>query len=209
MFAQIADSVSSQRWTDQAIRDTIAAIAEHEAYQRVLSVSIWDKLYRFVKDHVDRLLDAVGASPYGRTIALTLVVLAVGLIVARVMLGVVAERKAGDLVPRRSVDAQNIAQLSEAERLAANGEYTAAAHVLFAIVLSTGSARGEFRFHPSKTSGDYAREIRRRATRWLDPFQNFRRRYDRVIYGDTVCSVDEYRALLTDVQSMLGRERAA
>ena len=155
-------------------------------------------------DQFNRLLEAVGATAHGRTIALTLVVLAVGLILARLVLGVVAERKVGDAMPRRSADAHNAAQLSEAERLASNGDYTAAAHVLFALVLSTGSARGEFRFHPSKTSGDYAREIRRRATRWLQPFQAFRRRYDRVIYGNTGCSVDEYQALLNDVQVMLG-----
>lgn len=204
MIAQLSDSLSSRRWTDQAIRDTIAAIADNVAYQRELSQSLWDKILRFVVDQLNRLIDAVGATTYGRTIALTLVALAVGLIIARLVLGVVAERQIGGAKPRRNTDAQNSAQLSEAERLASQGEYTAAAHVLFALVLSTGSARGEFRFHPSKTSGDYAREIRRRATRWLHPFQNFRQRYDRVIYGDTVCSVDEYQALLKDVRSMLG-----
>lgn len=209
MLVQLSDTVRTQRWTDQAIRDTIAAIADNPAYHRELSQSIWDKILRFFIDQVNRLLDVVGATAYGRIITITLVVLAAGLVLARLALGVVAERRAGSFTQRHSADVESTARLSEAEQLAAKGDFTAAAHVLFAIVLSTGNARGEFRFHPSKTSGDYAREIRRQATRWLHPFQNFRQRYDRVIYGDTVCSADEYQALLTEVYSMLGRERVA
>lgn len=193
-----------QQWTDQAVRDTIAAIARKAAYNRDLDQSLWDRLLQFLLDQARALLEGVSSVPYGRAIVIALVVIAVGLVVARVVMGIRAERAVGAARSVGVMNAQNTAQIAAAEQLAAQGDYTAAAHVLFACILATGSARGEFRFHPSKTSGDYARELRRRATTWLSPFQEFRARYDRVIYGDALCSPDDYRVLLQQAQQMVG-----
>ncbi len=209
MFAQLRDSVVSQPFSDQAIRDTITAIARDPAYSRALGQSLWDRVLRFLFDQVQRLFEAVSAVQYGRIIVTILVILAVGIVVARLVLGIVAERKAGDADKNAGTSTQRAAQLADAERLAVNGEYTAAAHVLFAVVLATGSARGEFRVHPSKTLGDYAREIRRRATGWQQPFAAFRHRFDRAMYGNTACSADDYQGLLAAVQAMLTKDRAA
>lgn len=96
---------------------------------------------------------------------------------------------------------------TDAERLARAGEFTAAAHALYGALLARLAAGGEVRVHPSKTAGDYARELRRRASRAQPAFQAFRARYDRVIYGTGRCSADEFAALLLDARPLL--ERAA
>ncbi|MCC6241808.1 MAG: DUF4129 domain-containing protein [Gemmatimonadaceae bacterium] len=195
--------LQGQQWTDQAVRDTIAAIASQSAYTRTLKQSLWDRLFQFLGDQLRALVDAISHTEYGRPVVLVLVAVLVVLVLARVVIGIRAEREVGARRVVGPTAVENQAQLAAAERLAAAGEYTAAAHVLFACVLATGSARGEFRFHPSKTSGDYARDLRRRAAAWLAPFQDFRARYDRVIYGDAVCSAEDYRVLLQKAQQMV------
>jgi hypothetical protein len=209
MLAQLQDTLASQPFADRAIRDTIAQIAKDAAYQRALGHSLWDRVVRFVIDQLGRLFEVVSTVQYGRTIVVILVILAVGVVLARLAIGISAERKAGSANDGASVLSRRAVQLADAERLASSGEYTAAAHMLFAVVLAAGSARGEFRVHPSKTLGDYAREMRRRATGWQYPFSAFRNRFDRVVYGDGACSAEDYHGLLTDVQAMLASDRAA
>jgi Domain of unknown function (DUF4129) len=204
VFLSAQATQGEQQWADQAVRDTIAAIARKAAYNRELDQSLWDRLLQFLLDQLRALLEGTTRLPYGRAVVIALVVIAVGLVIARVVMGIRAERAVGAGRSVGATSAENSAQIAAAERLAAEGDYTAAAHVLFACILATGSARGEFRFHPSKTSGDYARELRRRATTWLSPFQEFRARYDRVIYGDAICSPDDYRVLLQQAQQMVG-----
>lgn len=218
MLLQLQDSLARQRslggqgslpWTDAAIRDTIAAIARQSAYQRELGQSALSKILRWMYDRFQDFLNGLKQLPYGREIALVLVVLAVLLIAARIIIGIRAEANAGRVVARGQAAGGRNVSLAEAERLAALGEFTAAAHVLFSALLTAGAARGEFRVHPSKTTGDYVRELRRKRAPWLSPFQSFRSRYDRVIYGDMRCSAADYDALLSDARNMLTRERAA
>lgn len=209
MLVQLRDSIGSPPFSDQAIRDTIAAIAKDQAYTRAVGQSLWDRLLRFIGDLFERLFEAVSTVQYGRTIVIVLVTLAVAVVLARLVMGIVAERKEGKANSREGASTRRGAQLADAERLASNGEYTAAAHLLFAVLLAAGGARGEFRVHPSKTLGDYARDIRRRATAWQQPFAAFRHRFDRAMYSDTACSAEDYEGLLADVQAMLANDRAA
>lgn len=106
--------------------------------------------------------------------------------------------------PSRRTDAWR-----EAERLAAIGDFTAAAHALCAALLASCAARGELRLHPSKTTGDYARELRRRPAPSAAGFQRFRARYDRVIFDLQRCTPEEYAALLAEAQPIILQARAA
>ncbi len=209
MFTQLRDSIGSSSWSDQAIRDTISVIAKDPAYNRALSQSLIERLLRFIFDQLQHLFDVTSSVPYGRTIVTVLVILAVGIVVARLVLGIVAEGQRGDAREREGALTHRAAQLADAERLALRGEYTAAAHLLFAVVLSTGSARGAFREHPSKTLGDYAREIRRGGTGWQQPFAAFRHRFDHAMYGNTACNAEDYQGMLAAVQTMLMHDHAA
>ena len=200
--------VASQ-WSDAVVRDTIAAIARQSEYQRDLGQSALNKFLRWMWDRLEEVAQALKGLPHGREIALALLVLVVLLIVARIVIGVRAEERANRVVARGLIASGRDVSLAEAERLAIAGDFTGAAHVLFSSLLMVGAARGQFRVHPSKTTGDYARDLRRKRASWLSPFHSFRSRYDRVIYGDMQCSADDYAALLHDARTMLAPERAA
>lgn len=208
MLQELPSTLKSQNWTDAAIRDTIAAIAQDPAYRRDITQSLWGKFARWVGEHLNRAFEALSGLPGGRIIVFALLAAVIALIVARIAIGIQAERASKSRRILRHGDVATIS-LAEAERLAAAGDYTAAAHALFALLLIAGSAQGQFRVHASKTTGDYARELRRKSAQWLRPFQSFRSRYDRVIYGDMHCTAEDYGALLSDARAMLLRERAA
>jgi hypothetical protein len=72
---------------------------------------------------------------------------------------------------------------SSARELATRGDFTAAAHALYAALLGFIAARGEIELHESKTIGDYVRELARRPSALLGRFRDFGRSYEWVIYG--------------------------
>jgi hypothetical protein len=100
----------------------------------------------------------------------------------------------------------------EAEALAKSGQFTEAAHSLYRATLNVLSANGLVRLHESKTSGDYARELRRRGAPAHTAFRRFGARYDRIMYGTGVCDAASYDALLEDARAVAAshaHERAA
>ena len=86
---------------------------------------------------------------------------------------------------------------SAAQQLAARGDYTAAAHALYAALLDAGARQDQLKLHPSKTAGDYVREVRRRASPIFPSLRDFARAYDIVIYGLGVCDRERYERLLS------------
>lgn len=201
--------VQAAPWGAEAVRDTIAAVVRHPDYQRALTDSLWNRIGRWIVERIADLVAGIRGSPMGRTVTIALLVLVVALIVARIVIGINAERAARRTPRAPRTAGTGAAMFSDAERLAAAGDYTGAAHALFAALLAACAARGEIRLHSSKTTGDYARELRMRQSASLRPFQAFRARYDRVIYGDLQCSADDYAALSREAQSLIVRERAA
>ncbi len=201
--------VQAAPWSADAVRDTIAAVVRHADYQRALTDSLWNRIGRWIVERIAELMVGVRGSPTGRVVTIALLVLAVALIVARLVIGMHADRAARHAPRPPRTSGAGTAMFSDAERLAAAGDYTGAAHALFGALLSACAARGEIRLHSSKTTGDYARELRTRQSSSLRPFQLFRERYDRVIYGDLQCSALDYAALAREAQSLIMRERAA
>ena len=86
---------------------------------------------------------------------------------------------------------------SAAQQLAARGDYTAAAHALYAALLDAGARRNQLELHPSKTAGDYVREVRRRSSPMFPSLRDFARAYEIVIYGLGECDRDRYERLLS------------
>lgn len=86
---------------------------------------------------------------------------------------------------------------SAAQQLAARGDYTAAAHALYAALLDAGARQDQLKLHPSKTAGDYVREVRRRSSPIFPGFRDFARAYEFVIYGLGECDRDRYERLLS------------
>ncbi len=194
-------------WPAAAIRDTVAAIARQSAYRRTFTTSLFDRLLGWLSDLWGRVLDPLRHSTDARLLVIALAALLVLTVAARLVVAARATasdagRAGGPGAVTRAGD-----PWADAERLAAAGQFTAAAHALYGALLVRLAGRGAVRLHPSKTAGDYARELRRAGLSEQVPFQRFRRRYDRVIYGTGTCTSDEYAALLLDARPLV--ERAA
>lgn len=80
--------------------------------------------------------------------------------------------------------------------LAARGDFTQAAHALYAALLDSAARRQQVRLHPSKTVGDYARELRMRSSALLERFRAFAGVYEVVVYGLGQCDAARYQRLL-------------
>ena len=82
-----------------------------------------------------------------------------------------------------------------AEKLAAEGDFTSAAHALYAAMLESAARQQQLRLHPSKTVGDYVRELRARSSSLFGRFREFGRSYEVVIYGIGTCDAARYEQL--------------
>jgi hypothetical protein len=187
-----------------ALRDTIDAVFRLPAFTRPLRETFWG----WVGAAFDRLWRAFWQVVPGATrpvmfwvvaaVAALLVVYAVSRAVARRegRAGSARREAAGRDDPRRAAAAA-----------AAAGDYAAAAHHLYAAVLAALAARALVRLHPSKTAGDYARDLRAPArgraraapaddrTAAARAYAAFARGYEAVVYGPTVPDRARYEAL--------------
>ena len=199
---------SSSAWDKGAIHDTVAAVSGQPVFQRALGDSVWWQFWRWFGRVVSDLFDFFRDSHAGRTLVVALFALLLVLIIVRVWMG---ERALIEIMPRGDADRTRTPGADawlEADRLATAGDFTRAAHALFAALLAACASRGELRLHPSNTTGDYARELRRRGLWSQQGFQTFRSRYDRIIYGARECTATEYAALLNDAEPLLARNGA-
>jgi hypothetical protein len=82
-----------------------------------------------------------------------------------------------------------------AQELAAEGDFTGAAHALYLALLGALAKQDMLRLHPSKTIGDYLRELRKRPTAPTQTVHEFARTYELVAYGLRPCDADRYARL--------------
>lgn len=192
-------------WSSAAVHDTVAAVARQAAYQRSLESTLWRRLWSEFTRLLGEVFDLFRGNASGRTVTIVLLVVLVLLVLARFVVSARAARE--EMGPRASRSRRPGAAdpWGDAQRLAAAGRHTEAAHALLAALLSALAAHGDVRLHASKTAGDYARELRRRASPAHAGFQAFRHRYDGAIYGAGACSAEQYAALLRDAEPLLAR----
>ena len=82
-----------------------------------------------------------------------------------------------------------------ARQHAARGDYTAAAHALYAGLLQSFARNGEVQLDDAKTIGDYIRELSARSSAQLSRFREFARSYETVIYGLGFCDRERFERL--------------
>src|SRR6266576_3039016 len=151
----------------------------------------------------DTLAAIVKQRAYRRVVATIAFAIVVVLIAARVLYSArLRATEEGQTVFGRGVSTSSTDPWRDAELLAANGQFTEAAHALYRAALAMLAVKGLVRLHESKTSGDYARELRRRGAPVQAPFRRFGARYDRIIYGDGECDAIQYAALLDDARAL-------
>ncbi len=197
MRAVQADTLSAT-----AVHDAVVGLTQSDAYNRSLQDSLWLKLTNWMLETLSSLFRGVREFPGGELIAYSLIATLVFLVVARMFIGTRATRAVRKRKASNGELENGAIGWSDAGRFAALGDYTAAAHSLYAATIGLLSARGAVRFHPSKTTGDYARELRKKH-HWAYPlFQGFRGVYDHVIYGELTCSPEAYQELLRFAKSI-------
>lgn len=191
-------------WPAGAVHDTVAAVVRSAAFRRSVQTTLLERLLGWLGQGLSWLARAMGDLPGGRTIVVWITAAVVLVVIARVLLAALARdpharsRGSGTLTHRDEDPWRS------AERLAAAGDHEGAAHALYRGVLASVSRSERLRLDPSKTSGDYSRELRARGSAAYPPFRAFARRFDAAIYGHgrvDAALIDELLRLATPLRA--------
>jgi hypothetical protein len=174
-------------WPPAVVHDTVAAVVNSPDFRQSLQMSLAQRLWQWIADGVHRLLDFLRGSSSARTLAIGLAALLVLLVVARFVLAARARDDGSAARARGTRGRPGEDPWLAAERLAAAGELEAAAHAIYRGVLESLARADRVRLDPSKTSGDYARDLRARSSASYLPFRAFGRRFDVAVYGHGEC----------------------
>jgi hypothetical protein len=196
-----------QPWSAGAIQDSVAAIVRQRAYQRSVRATLLDRLLDWLAALIRRFFSGLSEIPNmnGSSSA------------SRswwcwrsrpgLWLGSEAEERRRRARPGAVQGSGD--PWAEADRIAATGDYTTAAHLLYRGLTERLAAAAQLRLHPSKTSGDYARELRTRGSPAYAEFGRFGRRYDRVLFGTGMCDAETYAALREHARGVVHTEARA
>ena len=178
-----------------AARDTIASVFSQRAYDRTIGESLWDRFWNWMFELLTRVFQVVGTSKLTRPIIIAILAILAILLVARI--AIVVRTAALEQGSRhvRGPFGRRMDPWAEAQQLAAGQQYTEAAHALYAALLEGVARREDLRIHPSKTVGDYLRELRRRSSDLIPSFRDFARLYEVVVYGLGFCDRERYERL--------------
>ena len=191
---------------ESAIRDAVAAVFRAAEYNRRVSRPVLARLFAWLNDLLDaigKLLRPIGhltsRSPAVRWALIAILCAVAGAIVARLVYAAYLRRSRGvgrglaRAATARRRDARDPWLVAQEE--AARGNFTDAAHALYRALLEAAARQGHVRLHPSKTIGDYVRELRARSSALATRFRDFARSYETVIYGVGFCDRDRYERL--------------
>ena len=201
--------VAPRAWPADAVHDTVAAVVRGPAFRRSLPSSLAERLMTWLGEWFERLFHLVGGRASSRVIALAFVATLVLLVVARVVLSAQARDVDSFTSTRRRRGGAADDPWRTAERLTAEERFEEAAHALYRGVLTSIAQREQLRLDPSKTSGDYGRELRRRGSPMLSAFRTFARRFDWAVYGRGGCDAASLAALRELAEPFAPRARAA
>lgn len=178
--------------TPAAVRDTISSIVLERGYYRNVTSTLlsrgWEWLSRTLRD----LFMQAAGSRGTYLISLSLIALTIIAIIVR---SVIVSRARRQAAARRETEASADALLAQSRGLSAQGAYVDAAHLLYAAVIARLLEARKVRRHPSKTVGDYFRELRDVSDPVATPYKAFAQTYDIVAYGDGLCDAIRYARL--------------
>ena len=142
-----------------------------------------DRILVWLADWLTRLSKALHGLPSMRTLALFFIGAVVLFVIVRFLIAASVRRDDGGRRMSRRGVTSGTDPWQAADELLARGQYEEAAHALYRGVILSLAGTERLRLDPSKTSGDYARELRRRSSSSLSPFITFARRFDVLVYG--------------------------
>jgi hypothetical protein len=183
-------------WSVEQIHDTVAKIAARPIYNGSARQSL---LGRFLHYLGERFLDFLGmfAGTIDARTALVVAGLVVGgVIVARmvVLKQIHADERLHGRGPRIGAGGR-IDHWALAREEAAAGRFAQASHAIYSAVIDTLGREGAMKVHSSKTSGDYARDLRRAGYPGVADFRSFAREFDRTVFGETHVGAADFARL--------------
>lgn len=183
------------QWSARQIHDTVAAIARQPVYGGASKRSLLGRALRFVFDRIADLFRGVEGSINARIV----IFLALGLIAFIVIGRIVMDRRLAEVRAARSgARARGGARVdfrAAAVDAAERGRYDEAAHLLHAAVIDALTRGGAVKWHPSRTNGDYARDLRRRGSPLAAAFRAFVSDFERVVFGMRGVTREDYLRL--------------
>jgi hypothetical protein len=201
--------VAVREWTAAAVHDSVRRLAEGSGYRRSLQQSLLARALVWLEEHIDALIKALRAMPSARTVVVTILSIVALLIAARLVVSAVARDDVRRRAVRRGGQAGGGDPWREAESLASTGYFEGAAHALYRAVLHALAESDRIRIGPTKTSGDYARELRARGSPRGQAFRAFVRRFDATVYGRGPCDAGAVAELRGLANPFLPQARAA
>ena len=175
-----------------AIRDTIARIVLERGYRRSTTSTLLSRFWDWFSDILSRLFTQAAGSRGTYMLSLSVIVIAIVASVARAIIVARARRRAASVRDRLATADE---QLTEARALAAQGAYVQAAHLLYVAVVARLVEAKRVRRHPSKTVGDYWRDLRAAGDSLAPTYRAFASVYDVVAYGDGLCDAARWSRL--------------
>jgi hypothetical protein len=175
------------------------------------SESLRDRIWRAIGDFIDNLwLQLWRASRDQPVIFWVCVAVVVTLIVMVLVRGSWLARQRAALMANAGVegkldaDGRSSDAWRMAQQLASRGDFTAAAHEIYRHILMWLAHHERIDLHPSRTVGDYGRELRRRSSSALGGYRAFARSYEVVVYGHGECDNDRYSQLVNLAGAITG-----
>ncbi len=189
-----------------AIRDTIARIVLERGYRRSVTSTLLSRFWEWFSDILSRLFTQAAGSRGTYLISLSVIGVAIVASVARAVLVARARRHTANVRDRLAAADD---QLAEARGLAKQGAYVNAAHLLYAAVVTRLVETRRVRRHPSKTVGDYWRDLRAAGDGLAAAYRTFASVYDVIAYGDGLCDAARWLRLEQLAAPMLQSATAA
>ena len=201
--------VSVREWTAAAVHDSVRRVAEGSGYRRSLQQSLVSRAFIWLEEHGSALIKALRAMPSARTVVVTILSIVALLIAARLIVSAVARDDVRRRAARRAGPGHRGDPWRDAESLQSAGDFEGAAHALYRAVLHALAETDRIRLGSTKTSGDYARELRTRGSPRGQAFRAFVRRFDAAVYGHEPCDASAVADLLGLASPFSPRARAA
>ena len=196
-------------WTARQIHDTVAAITRQAAYATPVRQSILGRILGTLFRWIRNLLEQINAWPDARFLLIGVVALLIVLIAGRIVIAQRMEARRLAVAGLRSIGGERRDYWALGADLDAAGNHVGACHAIYVGVLDALSRAGAVRFHASKTSGDYAHDLRQRQSPIANEFAAFARLFDRSVYSWSAPTHDDYVRLARVAEGIVPRRAAA
>lgn len=191
-----------------AVREAIAAVFADDAYRRSLRDSLWSRLQHWLGEIIGRILAGVSESPPLKWALVGAAVLLLAAFAARLVY-VASVRADGRPRARRRAADPSLDPLLLARAAAADGRFLEAAQLLYLAILDELRRTERLRLDPSKTLGEYRRELAARSSGAYHGFGKFTATYEATIWGRRSCDESSYEQLAELAAPLIGRTQHA